>query len=89
MLLPTDLHKDVSIKCLRAGLHVLCEKPMALNSNKCASILNTVLEMGKEFMVAHCIRFWPPSEGESPHGTFQSNRYKYPTIPRASWHFCF
>ena len=26
---PTYLHKEISIKCMKAGINVLCEKPMA------------------------------------------------------------
>lgn len=57
--LPTHLHKDVSIQCLQAGVHVLCEKPMALNLAECEAMIEAADTAGKELMVAHCIRFWP------------------------------
>lgn len=57
--LPTFLHKEVSIQCLQAGVHVLCEKPMALSVEDCQAMTNTAVTAGKQLMVAHCIRFWP------------------------------
>lgn len=57
--LPTHLHKSISIQCLEAGVHVLCEKPMALNTDDCQEMISAAYNAGKELMVAHCIRFWP------------------------------
>lgn len=57
--LPTQLHKAVTIQCLQAGLHVLCEKPMALNVADCELMIDAANQAGKELMIAHCIRFWP------------------------------
>jgi predicted dehydrogenase len=57
--LPTHLHKSISIQCLKAGVHVLCEKPMALNVADCDAMIAAASEAGKHLMVAHCIRFWP------------------------------
>ncbi len=57
--LPTHLHKAISIQCLEAGVHVLCEKPMALNPRDCDEMIAAAEAAGKELMVAHCIRFWP------------------------------
>jgi len=57
--LPTHLHKAVSIQCLEAGVHVLCEKPMALNVPDCDAMIAAASKAGKHLMVAHCIRFWP------------------------------
>jgi predicted dehydrogenase len=57
--LPTYLHKQYTVKALEAGLHVLCEKPMALNSADCQSMCDAAAASGKILQVGHCIRFWP------------------------------
>lgn len=57
--LPTFLHKDFSIKALNTGLHVLCEKPMALNSVDCEEMKVAAESTGKLLQIGHCIRFWP------------------------------
>jgi predicted dehydrogenase len=57
--LPTHLHKVISIQCLEAEVHVLCEKPMALNRADCDAMIAASKQAGKHLMVAHCIRFWP------------------------------
>jgi hypothetical protein len=37
--LPNDMHKEYTLKAARAGLHVLCEKPMAVSSRECEQML--------------------------------------------------
>ena len=57
--LPTYLHKEYACRMLRAGKHVLCEKPMALSSAGCAEMLSTARECGKKLMIGQCLRFEP------------------------------
>lgn len=57
--LPTHLHKAISIQCLEAGVHVLCEKPMALSVADCDAMIDAANQADKQLMIAHCIRFWP------------------------------
>ncbi|WP_219833977.1 Gfo/Idh/MocA family protein [Paenibacillus sp. R14(2021)] len=57
--LPTYLHKDVSIRCLEAGLHVLCEKPMAPTAADCEEMIRAAEAAGKQLMIGQCLRFWP------------------------------
>lgn len=57
--LPSFLHKEYATKMLRAGKHVLCEKPMALSSADCAEMIETAKECGKKLMIGQCLRFEP------------------------------
>ena len=57
--LPSYLHKSFSVRALREGKHVLCEKPMALSSEECAEMIAAARESGKRLMVAQCLRFDP------------------------------
>jgi predicted dehydrogenase len=57
--LPTFLHCSFTIKALEAGLHVLCEKPMALNVDECNKMAAAAVNSGKVLQIGHCIRFWP------------------------------
>jgi len=57
--LPTHLHPAFSIDALAAGVHVLCEKPMALTTAACDDMIAAAERTGKQLMIAQCIRFWP------------------------------
>ncbi|MBP8303945.1 MAG: Gfo/Idh/MocA family oxidoreductase [Phycisphaerae bacterium] len=57
--LPTHLHTEASVRALQAGLHVLCEKPMALTLDGCDQMVAAAAEGGKVLQIGHCIRFWP------------------------------
>jgi len=57
--LPTPMHADFTIKALKAGLNVLCEKPMASNIKQCEKMIASAERTGKVLQIAHCIRFWP------------------------------
>ncbi len=54
---PNALHAPQSIAALEAGVHVLVEKPMAMNAAECAQILAASQKSGARLMVAHCWRF--------------------------------
>ena len=56
--LPTDLHAPYTIQALEAGLHVLCEKPMALNSDDADMMIAAATRTGRKLMIAQCLRFW-------------------------------
>ncbi|MBI4580116.1 MAG: Gfo/Idh/MocA family oxidoreductase [Planctomycetes bacterium] len=55
---PTYLHRDITLAALKAGKHVLCEKPMALTVEQCDEMIAAARPPAR-FMIAQCIRFWP------------------------------
>ncbi len=57
--LPDQLHKQITIDALRAGKHVLCEKPMALNLDDCREMIKVAEECGKKLMVGQVGRYTP------------------------------
>ena len=60
--LPTYLHAEASVKALNKGIHVLCEKPMALNPQECQTMIDAAKANNKKLMIAQCLRFWPEYE---------------------------
>jgi predicted dehydrogenase len=57
--LPTFLHPDMTVKALEAGVHVLCEKPMALSVAECDRMIAAAKSHRRVLQIGHCIRFWP------------------------------
>ncbi|MFD0672391.1 Gfo/Idh/MocA family protein [Cohnella sp. GCM10027633] len=57
--LPTFLHEQIAVQCLNHGLHVLCEKPMALTAESCDNMIAAAEANGKQLMIGQCLRFWP------------------------------
>jgi UDP-N-acetylglucosamine 3-dehydrogenase len=56
--LPTHLHPETTIAALKAGKHVLLEKPFALTATDCDGMIAAARETGRTLMVAHVLRFW-------------------------------
>ncbi|MFW5973236.1 MAG: Gfo/Idh/MocA family protein [Bacteroidota bacterium] len=54
-----SFHVPASIQALRAGKHVLCEKPVATSVEEAEELNETVARSGKVFRVGHMKRFDP------------------------------
>ena len=61
LTLPTPLHLPLSLKALKAGVSVLCEKPMSLDTKSCKIMVDAAKKApkGTHLMVGQCLRFWP------------------------------
>jgi len=56
---PNYLHCSQAISALQSGIHVLVEKPMAMNAREAYQMMSTSQNSGALLMVAHCWRFDP------------------------------
>ena len=56
---PTLYHAPMTLAALKAGAHVLCEKPMAMNQDESAEMLETADSLNKLHIIGHELRFNP------------------------------
>ncbi len=57
---PNGLHAQHSIKALRAGRHVLCEKPMAIKVSDCGEMIKEAERANRRLFAIKQNRFNPP-----------------------------
>jgi predicted dehydrogenase len=55
--LPNHLHREYTERAARAGVHVLCEKPMAVTEEDCLAMIRVAEENGVKLMVAYRLHF--------------------------------
>ena len=56
---PDPFHCEVAVACLKAGKHIMLEKPMALNAADCRKIIATAQEYNRIIQVGFVLRFHP------------------------------
>jgi len=57
--LPNDMHCDWAIRCVQAGKHVLCEKPMAVSVAECKAMTKAAAKAGRELRIGFNNRAHP------------------------------
>ena len=57
---PPKFHRDIAIAALRAGGHVLCEKPLAFNAFEAQEMVEAARANDRILMTAFCHRFHEP-----------------------------
>ena len=57
---PSYMHTDMTVYALEHGKHVLCEKPMSINSDEAKRMIEAKEKSGKLLMTAHVVRFMSP-----------------------------
>ena len=96
---PNDLHYPMTIAALKRGWHVLCDKPMAFNTDQCTDMIETAKKCGKILHINHSWHYNPYGHkinkmikegkiGEFRHATCVSTTMNPPHIawsPGADW----
>ncbi|MGI2280050.1 Gfo/Idh/MocA family protein [Staphylococcus cohnii] len=54
---PNKFHAEISISALDAGVHVFCEKPMALNEEECKQMMQAAHNSNKLLAIGYHYRF--------------------------------
>ena len=56
---PTDTHAEMTLAALKAGAHVVCEKPTAMDAGEAKAMLDRAEALGRVHMIDHELRFNP------------------------------
>src|SRR5579884_761647 len=56
---PNTEHMDHAVRAARAGVHILCEKPMAASSQECEQMIRAAAENNVRLMIAYRLHFEP------------------------------
>ena len=55
--LPNSMHAEYTIRAARAGVHVLCEKPMAVTEKECQAMIAACSRARVKLMIAYRLHF--------------------------------
>ncbi|MGQ0640305.1 MAG: Gfo/Idh/MocA family oxidoreductase [Gemmatimonadaceae bacterium] len=61
--LPNSMHREYTEIAARHGVHVLCEKPMAVTADECRAMRHAAESNGIKLMVAYRLHFEPANLG--------------------------
>ena len=76
------MHRPYAERAARSGVHVLCEKPMAVTEHECEAMIEAASRAKVKLMIAYRLHF---EKGNlSAGGTIQSGRIGEPRIFRSA-----
>src|SRR6056297_807440 len=59
IVLPNSMHAEFTIRALKAGKHVLCEKPMAVTIDECERMIDAADQAKRKLMIAYRLHYEP------------------------------
>ena len=85
--LPPYLHAETVLASFHAGMHVFCEKPLALSTTECNKMVAASSRSGKQLLVGHVLPFFPEYQharevidsgkyGKLKGGSFQADDFR-------------
>ena len=57
LAVPNYLHREFAVRAARAGVHVLCEKPMAVTEQECREMIQAAGDNAVKLMIAYRLHF--------------------------------
>ncbi len=57
LALPNHLHREYAIRAAAAGVHILCEKPMAVTAEDCQAMIDAAYRNHAKLMIAYRLHF--------------------------------
>src|ERR1700722_15183789 len=57
LVLPNHLHREYAVRAANAGVHVLCEKPMAVTEEDCKAMIDAANKNAVKLMIAYRLHF--------------------------------
>jgi glucose-fructose oxidoreductase len=54
---PNHLHKEYAVRAANAGVHVICEKPMAVTREECKAMIDAASQNRVKLMIAYRLHF--------------------------------
>jgi len=57
LVLPNHLHREYAVRAATAGIHVLCEKPMAVTEEECEAMIEAADTHTVKLMIAYRLHF--------------------------------
>ncbi len=55
--LPNSMHREYAVKAAKAGIHILCEKPMAMTAGECRDMIDAAKKARVKMMIAYRLHF--------------------------------
>ena len=95
LCVPTDLHHSLTLRAAEAGVHVVCEKPVALTLEHAREMAEACERAGVRLFVAMVLRFFPQyrAAAELVHsgrlgelGVLRLKRVSYPPRTEDGWY---
>ena len=59
VVLPNSMHKEYVIRAAKAGKHVICEKPMALNAAECREMIDACKKANVSLSIGYRLQYEP------------------------------
>lgn len=59
VVLPNSMHAEYTIRAAKAGKHVICEKPMAMNPEECQQMIDVCKKANRQLSIGYRLHFEP------------------------------